>query len=77
VSRCEFLPATCRIRGEAFVEEVRRLEEAAGTRGHRMTKDLISFDDGAMIFPEGGATGLERQVSSVVATVETVTEEDF
>jgi hypothetical protein len=30
----------------------RRLEEAAGTRSHGMTKYLISFDDGAMTFPE-------------------------
>jgi hypothetical protein len=29
-----------------------RLEEPAGTRSHEMTKYLISFDDGAMTFPE-------------------------
>jgi hypothetical protein len=30
----------------------RRLEEAAGTPSHGVTRYLISFDDGAMTFPE-------------------------
>lgn len=29
-----------------------RPEEAAGVRSHEMTQYLISFDDGAMTFPE-------------------------
>jgi hypothetical protein len=29
-----------------------RPQEAAGTRSHEMTQYLISFDDGAMTFPE-------------------------
>jgi hypothetical protein len=29
-----------------------RPEQAAGTRRHEMTRYLISFDDGAMTFPE-------------------------
>jgi hypothetical protein len=32
-----------------------RPEEAAGTRSHETTQYLISFDDGAMTFPRGGA----------------------
>jgi hypothetical protein len=41
------------IRSEAFVAEVRGgRRAAAGTRSDQMTQYLISFEDGAMDFPE-------------------------
>src|SRR5919106_4818260 len=46
--RCLVSLYRAQIRGRGEV----RPEEAAGTRSHEMTRYLISFDDGAMTFPE-------------------------
>jgi hypothetical protein len=45
---------------------VRRPEEAAGTRSHGMTRYLISFDDGAMIFPEEELPDVAEAANQVV-----------
>jgi hypothetical protein len=43
-----------------------RPEEAAGTRSHEMTKYLISFDDGAMTFPEEDLPDVAKAAQAVV-----------
>ena len=43
-----------------------RPEEAAGTRSHEMTKYLISFDDGAMTFPEEELPDVAKAALAVV-----------
>jgi hypothetical protein len=43
-----------------------RPEEAAGTRSHEMTKYLISFDDGAMTFPEEELPDVAEAAHAVV-----------
>jgi hypothetical protein len=44
----------------------RRPEEAAGTRSHQMTRYLISFDDGAMTFPEEETPDVAEAAHKVV-----------
>src|SRR6266542_5812939 len=44
----------------------RRPEEVAGTRSHRMTQYLISFDDGAMTFPEEELPDVAKAAHEVV-----------
>jgi hypothetical protein len=43
-----------------------RPEEAAGTRSHGMTQYLISFDDGAMTFPEEDLPDVTKAALQVV-----------
>jgi hypothetical protein len=43
-----------------------RPEEAAGTRSHEMTQSLISFDDGAMTFPEEELPDVSEAAHAVV-----------
>ena len=43
-----------------------RPEEAAGTRSHEMTQYLISFDDGAMTFPEEELPDVAEAAHAVV-----------
>jgi hypothetical protein len=43
-----------------------RPEEAAGTRSHEMTQYLISFDDGAMTFPEEELPDVAKAALAVV-----------
>jgi hypothetical protein len=45
-------------------------EEAAGTRSHEMTKYLISFDDGAMTFPEEDLPDVAKAAQAVVQEAE-------
>jgi hypothetical protein len=65
-SREKFLLAECRIRSEAFVDEVRGGRRVAGTRSHEMTRYLISFDDGAMTFPEEDLPDVAKAAHEVV-----------
>jgi hypothetical protein len=44
----------------------RRPEEEAGTRSHEMTRYLISFDDGAMTFPEEDLPDVAEAAHKVV-----------
>src|SRR5919106_846226 len=44
----------------------RRPEEAAGTRRNGMTRYLISFDDGAMTFPEEELPDMAKAAHEVV-----------
>ena len=44
----------------------RRPEEAAGTRSHELTRYLISFDDGAMTFPEEELPDVAKAAHEVV-----------
>src|SRR5215216_3462127 len=41
-------------------------DEAAGTRSHEMTRYLISFDDGAMTFPEEDLPDVAEAAHAVV-----------
>jgi hypothetical protein len=43
-----------------------RPEQAAGTRRHEMTRYLISFDDGAMTFPEEDLPDVAEAAHAVV-----------
>jgi hypothetical protein len=43
-----------------------RPEQAAGTRSHEMTRYLISFDDGAMTFPEEELPAVAEAAYAVV-----------
>jgi hypothetical protein len=65
-AREKFLPAGCRIRSEPFVDEVRCGRRAAGRRSHGMTQYLISFDDGAMTFPEEDLPDVTKAALKVV-----------
>jgi hypothetical protein len=60
------LPAAGRIRSEAFVAGGQRRPEEAGTRSHEMTRYLISFDDGAMTFPEEELPAVAEAAHKVV-----------
>jgi hypothetical protein len=44
----------------------RRPEEETGTRSHEMTRYLISFDDGAMTFPEEDLPAVAEAAHKVV-----------
>jgi hypothetical protein len=44
----------------------RRPQEQAGTRSHEMTRYLISFDDGAMTFPEEDLPDVAEAAHKVV-----------
>jgi hypothetical protein len=48
----------------------RRPEEAAGTRSHEVTQYLISFDDGAMTFPEEELPDVAKAAHAVVQEAE-------
>jgi len=69
-SREKFLPAGCRIRSETFVDEVRGGRRAAGTRSQGMTRYLISFNDGAMTFPEEDLPEVSKAALKVVHEAE-------
>ena len=43
-----------------------RPEPAAGTRSHELTRYLISFDDGAMTFPEEELPDVAEAAHAVV-----------
>ena len=60
-----------RLRSRPKVEAARKgwmadTLEAAGTRNHEMTKYLISFDDGAMTFPEEELPDVDKAAHEVV-----------
>jgi hypothetical protein len=56
----------CRIRSESFVDEVEAPRGVAGTRSYGMTRYLISFDDGAMTFPEEDLPDVAKAAHQVV-----------
>jgi hypothetical protein len=61
------LPAACRIRSEAFVAGVRGGRgEVVGTGSDEMTQYLISFEDGAMDFPEEDLPDVAEAAHAVV-----------
>jgi hypothetical protein len=62
--------AECRIRSESFVDEVRGGRRVAGTRSHGVTRYLISFDDGAMTFPEEDLPDVAKAALKVVQEAE-------
>ena len=47
--------------GGLSVSTAMRLEKAAGTRSHGMTRYLIAFDDGAVTFPEEELSDVGRE----------------
>ena len=56
--------------GGLSVSATMRLEKAAGTRSHGMTRYLISFDDGAMTFPEEELSDVAEAAYAVVQEAE-------
>ena len=62
----QFLPAACRIGSGRRSRGTRWPEEAAWTRSHEMTRFLISFDDGAMVFPEEDLPDVAEAAHKVV-----------
>src|SRR4029077_16253662 len=60
-------PAACRIPSEAIVGRVRGGRRSHRTRRHGMTRYLISFDDGAMTFPEEDLPAVGEAAHAVVA----------
>jgi hypothetical protein len=47
-----------------------RPEQAAATRSHEMTRYLISFDDGAMTFPEEELSDVAEAAHAVLQEAE-------
>ena len=68
MARGKFVRQECRIRGDAFVEEVRggwrRSPRDKGVLA--MTRYLISFDDGAMTFPKEDLPDVAKAALAVV-----------
>ena len=60
------MPAACRIRSEAFGAGGRRGREGI----HEVTRYLISFDDGAMTFPEEDLPDVTKAALAVVHEAE-------
>ena len=65
-SREKFCLAAWRIRSEAFVEQVRGGPKRSPGQEEGTTRYLISFDDGAMTFPEDELPDVANAAHEVV-----------